>query len=147
MKFCKECGYEISKESKFCKKCGTKIREEKIKEIHTNIKQRPTFLNVLLALMLIGTILPLLIIPSISQLIPSQYVTFYILLMGAYFICIYGLYNWKKWGFYGYIGISIISFILNVSMNITNPAFVLVSSFIGVLILWWAMKSVWGFFE
>lgn len=49
-------------------------------------------------------------------------------------ICASALLNWKKWGFYGFLGTSVAAFIVNLSIGVGLPSSL--SGFLGIAILY-----------
>ena len=137
MAYCEKCGAKIKAGSNFCEGCGKSFK--KVESQGKTSKQRPTFLNVWLILMIIGNAFALIGASVMPLIIPIVIVNF---------ILIWALYNWKKWGFYGYIGTGIIGLFLNASLyGGTGVAISLIGLIVGVLILYFAMKPVWNHFE
>ena len=136
MKYCQKCGMKIKQGTNFCEGCGKSLKQGKK---HPSSKQRPTFLNVWLILMLVGNAFSLIFSFQIPYLIPF-------VILG--FIFIIALYNWKRWGFYGYIASGVIGLFVNASIYGSGMAvFSLIGLIIGTLILYLAMKPVWDEFE
>ena len=60
------------------------------------------------------------------------------------FVFMLGIWNWKKWGVYGFLGASAIAFFINVSTLGLGQS---LSSLIGVGILIILLRDVWARFE
>lgn len=56
-----------------------------------------------------------------------------------------GVWMWKRWGFYGYLAVTVLSFALNVyiGQNIVSS----LMGFIGVITLYLLMRPVWNQME
>jgi hypothetical protein len=52
-------------------------------------------------------------------------------------VCVAALMNWKKWAFFGFIGSSIITLIVNLSLGLGPIA---LAGLTGVPILYWALR-------
>lgn len=150
MVYCEKCGTKIESGSNFCEKCGKSIKGI---EIHKKVKkERPTFLKVLLGFFLIIGILSFLMLlffsgTSIYNSLPSFYLPYSIFSLMLWLLCLYGLYTWKMWGFYGFIVLQILGIIISVSIIGGTALFGIFGSFIYILLLYFAMKPVWRYFE
>ena len=60
--------------------------------------------------------------------------------------CIYGIYQWKRWGVYGLIGASLVSLVLNV-IGGTVIVTTFVSPFVQMAILWYLVHDKWDVFD
>lgn len=120
------------------------------KEIET--KKRPTFLNVWLGIMLGGIILGLgfIFVIGLLNLAESNFVSpvlwFSFITSILDLVFIYLLYNWKIVGFYGITTMYIINFLATLLFN-PSYAFFVAFSFIGLLVLYFAMRPVWKEFN
>jgi len=137
MVYCNKCGEKIGENDEYCSKCGNNL----IAHVRnsTRIKSRPTFLNVLLILMVIGNIFAILLLLGFQD-----YSRIILFALNLFFV--YLLYNWNIIGFYGIIFMSFMGFVLNISSGI-NAGLSLLGSVIGVVILYFAMKPVWHHFD
>lgn len=50
------------------------------------------------------------------------------------------LFNWKKWGFWGFCLCSVIAAGININFHLTSIAMAIVSAIIAILILYWALN-------
>jgi Sec-independent protein secretion pathway component TatC len=57
-----------------------------------------------------------------------------------------GIWQWKKWGVYLYVGLSVLSIVLSVIAGM-SPVMVIVSSLIGFAILFFLVRPLWDHFE
>ena len=113
MIYCEKCGNKIEPKSNFCEKCGKSFKKPEYNR--RTLKQRPTFLTVWLILMIISSAFSLLFSFARPILIPFILVNF---------ILIWALFNWKKWGFYGYVIFSLVGLILGPVINNSLYAYV-----------------------
>ncbi len=65
-------------------------------------------------------------------------------------ICAIALFRWKKWGFYGILGVSVVSFIISLSIGLTIMTSL--TEFIGIAILYGVLNmgrenKAWGRLE
>jgi len=63
----------------------------------------------------------------------------------AQFVFAIAIFNWKKWGLYGFIILSSMTFILNVAWGI--PFLYLISTIIGYVIMYFLLRPAWKYFE
>jgi hypothetical protein len=54
-------------------------------------------------------------------------------------ICIFGLWNWKIWGVYGYIGIGILTFFINLILLGFTPA--TIGGLLGIGLFWYLVHN------
>jgi hypothetical protein len=103
-------------------------------------KQRLGCLTAWLVLMILANAFALVSVPlrfgSIKQLIPDApdwmiWPTFFLPVLNIVFAI--ALLNWKKWGFFGVLGTSLVAFALNIYLGIGIPY--AVAGFAGVAIL------------
>ena len=65
-------------------------------------------------------------------------------------VCVAALFRWKRWGFYGLIVITLLSFVVNVAAGV-SPARAL-AGLLGIGVLYWVLnmggrESAWQFLE
>ncbi len=159
MVYCEKCGTKLKLGSNFCEGCGKSFK--KVESHGEGIKERPTFLKILLGFFLVNSIiefLMLLIFPRslIYSSLPSSYIPLFIFIRVLFFVCLYGLYTWKMWGFYGFIILQILGFVIGVgtmmalfgsTLGTMMALFVALINGILILLLYFAMKPVWSHFE
>ncbi len=147
LRYCEECGTKIKEGSNFCEGCGKAL---KTFSVGKKLTLRPTFLTIYLVIMLISNAFSLLV----SLFMKPLLIPFVLL----WFVIIWALFNWKMWGFYGAILLSGLGVVLSPIINKTiyeksslNPTLmfvtILLSSFIGMIILYLAMRPVWDYFD
>lgn len=143
MKYCENCGKELKPNVNFCEGCGKSLKIIR----NLKVKIRPTFLKVWLILIIIGNVFSLVYSLIAAFLVPLILISIPIVI--ANLVCIWALFNWKKWGFYGYIIIGIFSLFLNyyIFSGIEGALVSLIGAVIGIIILYFAMKPVWEDFE
>lgn len=109
------------------------------------MKQRHGCLTAFLILMIIAnsvtTILYLFASDTIGKNLPNAPAwVFPVLAVGGIFnvVCAIALFQWKKWGFFGFVATSILAFTVNlmIGLNIVQ----VLSGFVGVAILYWALQ-------
>jgi hypothetical protein len=61
-------------------------------------------------------------------------------------VCIYGIYQWKRWGVIGLVATSLISLALNVAGG-TATATTCISPFVQMGILWYLVNDKWDVFD
>lgn len=61
-------------------------------------------------------------------------------------VCIYGIYNWKRWGVYGWVAGSLLSFVINVIAG-TATTTTCVSPLVQMGILWYLVNDKWDVFD
>jgi len=61
------------------------------------------------------------------------------------FVCAIAIWNWKKWGFYGFLASSIIAFVVNLSTGI--PIYQSIFGLVGLAILFALLRPVWDELE
>jgi hypothetical protein len=59
-------------------------------------------------------------------------------------LCVVALFRWKKWGFYGLFGSTIVILVLNLSVGIGIGSF---AGFVTIVITFLVMRSSWSLFE
>ena len=64
----------------------------------------------------------------------------------AALVCVYGIYQWKRWGVYGLVATSFINLTVSVMAGIAT-ATSCVSPFVQVAILWYLVHDKWDVFE
>ena len=124
-------------------------------------RKRTTFLTVWLIIMLIFGILSIIlnfvfialiniqpqseIITELANTVPqwSIYLSAASTVLNIIFVI--SLFKWKKWALYGFIGLWIVSTIIEIVIGIN--VFILFSSIIGLIILIIAIKPNWKYFE
>jgi hypothetical protein len=66
--------------------------------------------------------------------------------VGANVVFLYGIYDWKRWGVYGFIAGSIISFVVSaLSRNMTLRD--LAAPFVQIGLLWYLVNDKWQYFD
>ena len=61
-------------------------------------------------------------------------------------VCIYGIYNWKRWGVIGFIAATVIGLVLNM-IGGTATASTCASPFVQFGILWYLLNDKWDEFD
>jgi hypothetical protein len=61
-------------------------------------------------------------------------------------VCIYGIYQWKRWGVIGLVATSLINLAFTVMAGIAT-ATTCVSPFVQIAILWYLVHDKWDVFE
>lgn len=61
-------------------------------------------------------------------------------------VCLYGIYNWKRWGVYGFVAADIIGLVVNVIAGSVTAA-TCVSPFVQLGILWYLVNDKWDAFD
>jgi hypothetical protein len=57
-----------------------------------------------------------------------------------------GIWQWKRWGVYGFVGISLLSLVINLVAGI-SPGFSIIASVVGLAILFYLVRPLWDHFE
>jgi hypothetical protein len=57
-----------------------------------------------------------------------------------------GIWQWKRWGVYGFVGLSLLSIVFNMVAGI-SPVFTIIASAIGLGILFFVVRPLWDHFE
>ena len=116
--------------------------------------KRPVFLTVWLVLMSIGAVFSVYSYTVGSYAItqtfpdfPSWAITVYAGLSIIDVIAVAMLWMWKKMGFYMVAGFALVASLLNIMIMGGAGIVSTVIGFVGVGILYWAMKPVWGQFK
>jgi len=66
--------------------------------------------------------------------------------IGVNLLFLYGIYEWKRWGVYGFAAASIISLVISIiGRTATTRDFV--SPFIQIGLLWYLVKDKWDYFD
>lgn len=143
MVYCNKCGEKIDENDEYCSKCGNNLIAHARNSI--KIKSRPTFLKVLLILMIIGNTLAIFFLLGYQAY--SSHTTFIPIILSALnLFFVYLLYNWNIIGFYGTIFTSFMNDVLSES-NGTDRGLLFLGSVIGIALLYFAMKPVWHHFD
>lgn len=108
---------------------------------------RHLFLSIWLWLIIIGNALVAAAYFSgaslLSSRMPSIPMWFFVLIgmLGIVnIICAIALLKWRKWGFWGLVATSIIACLLNIVIGSEAIVSAVLSSFLGVAILYWALN-------
>lgn len=115
-------------------------------------RKRGWLLTAWLIILLIGLILGLIIYLFsgliLSQFYPGPFWVFLVLaiitIMDIVFII--AIFKWKKWGVYGFVGLSIITFIINLfifGLRLDTSTF----SLVGLIVLILLVRPKWNLFE
>lgn len=67
-----------------------------------------------------------------------------VVMTGAALLCVWGLWNWKRWGYYGLMALYVISMIINV---LSGAAATIGGSIAGMAILYFLMKDKMDYLE
>lgn len=70
--------------------------------------------------------------------LPTYYPPVFVLLAAAEIVCAIAVYRWKKWGFYGFVATSSITFIMNVAAGANVMLSLL--SLLGVAVLYGVLQ-------
>jgi predicted nucleic acid-binding Zn ribbon protein len=136
--FCEKCGAEIGDDAQFCPRCGFNVRP--IIAENVNKRRRHGFTTFWLTFSLISFTITGMVYLYFSEAIAqyvdvsSELLIFLSLVSMAGIVGNVLLLCWKKIGFWIFIGISIVSFIINMRMGL-NIAQSL-SGIIGIAIMW-----------
>lgn len=106
------------------------------------------FIIILIVLYALGALGSLMMGPLIEGLLPEYEANtgnpiFNALLAVLSIVFLIGVWKYKKWGFYGFVAVSVISIIL----NIATTGSVLVSIFSGLIfpvILYFLLRPIWN---
>jgi uncharacterized membrane protein (DUF2068 family) len=82
-----------------------------------------------------------------QQLYPSAPSFMFILLAGLgvlNLVCVYGLWTWKKWGFYLFLVSAGVSLVINLVLGI--PIMFALFGLVGVAIVWFLLRNRWQSF-
>jgi hypothetical protein len=124
--FCEKCGVEMADDVQFCPKCGNSIKSTMENTVNTIDRKRHGFTS----FWLIFSLIAYFIVGTIYLFSPALIIQYYNVSSGL--IMIYGIVSiagivgnilllcWKKIGFWVFIGVSIVSLLLNmaIGMNI-----------------------------
>jgi hypothetical protein len=138
--FCSKCGTEITDEVQFCPKCGSSVNSTVVNTVNTIDRKRHGFTSFWLIFSLISFVISGSIYLFTPQLMTQYYNVSSGLLMLYGIISMAGIIGnilllcWKKIGFWIFIGISVVSLLLNmvIGLNIVQSLFGL----IGIAIMW-----------
>jgi hypothetical protein len=138
--FCVKCGSEIDEEVQFCPKCGNAIKSTSEDSVNFIEHKRHGFTSFWLIFSLISFVIGGSIYLFSPALITQYYKVSSNLIMLYGIVSILGVVGnilllcWKKIGFWVFIGISIVSLLLNIliGMNIGQILFGL----IGIAVMW-----------
>ncbi|MDR1867357.1 MAG: zinc ribbon domain-containing protein [Treponema sp.] len=140
--FCEKCGMEIGNDAQFCPKCGVSIVS--VTTVNTNEKKRHGFTSFYLIFTLICNA-----IVGTSYMFTPQMITQYYDISNE-LMMLYGLVSmgavigsilllcWKKIGIWVFIGLSIVSLILNmaIGLNFIQSLW----SLIGIAVMWGVLR-------
>jgi len=154
MTFCQKCGKRLTEDSRFCPKCGHPVEAAKrfsdrkypledVYEDHS-VKERPGFLSFWLGFMIFSIAFSFILV--LATPVISPWVAIPSLILNS--VCVWALYNWKRWGFYGIVTLNIIGLLLNGGLYGGLGLMISIfSTAISILILYVAMSPVWDYFE
>jgi hypothetical protein len=79
-----------------------------------------------------------------------QYVLLVVFLLGGLlvgmFACLYGIWNWKRWGVYGIAALSVASLLVSIILDVaTSRDFI--QPFTQNAVLWFLIRKKWQYFE
>ena len=113
------------------------------------------WLGVSLALSLIGAVLFLQVLdgfrpgalrPGFRMPFSSFAVVFMIGLTIADIVCLYGTWNWKRWGVYGLVVVAIVSPLAESMLGRAAEAD-FIAPIVQMVILWLLLRNKWQYFE
>jgi membrane associated rhomboid family serine protease len=136
---CEKCGTEIGDDVQFCPKCGFNIRP--VTTVNVNERKRHGFTTFWLILSLISFIISGGSYLFSTETIAQNLNTSNELIMLFGFVSMVGIIGdilllcWKKIGFWIFIGISVVSLILNMKIGLT-----IVQSLFGLI----GLAIMWG---
>ena len=105
-------------------------------------KKRGTFLTVWLILILIANVAIALFYAALS--FTSDIYTLFAIISFFNVSFTVALFRWDKWGFYGFCGSTVVTFIINL---ILGAGLTSVLGFVSIFILYIAMKPKWEYFK
>jgi len=118
----------------------------------TQTNERGGCLTVWLALMLIANAFTAFFYltsgSTLQQAYPSASpVIFLILAAGGIvnLISVYGIWTWKKWGFYLFVATSLLALLINLSLGLSIFSSLL--GLVGVAIFWYLLREKWAAFS
>jgi hypothetical protein len=115
-------------------------------------KKRGTWLTILLILMLIANLFTALTYFLLNKIVMSAYPNVSIIIWYIYgaialanFICVIFLFMWKKWPFFALCVTTLGAFIMN--LIIGTKVYLAIIGLMGIIILYFSMKSRWNLFK
>lgn len=136
-------------------------KQQPVTRASSNKKERGFLLTIWLGLGVLGLIvaaIEYIAFPSFVQkyassqiIIPISVSYLFGLLNIIQLVMVYYIYNWKKIGFYGFVGIDVIAFIINfIYLGIyqsTLGLIALIGGLIGLVIWYLILRTKWNLFE
>ncbi len=76
----------------------------------------------------------------------SQFFVVSVALVVVAMACLYGIYEWKRWGVYGYVVVGLVGLVLNmVAGTATGP--ICLAPFVQIGFVWYLVKDIWDQFD
>lgn len=125
-----------------------KPKNDKLKNDYSDYRERGGCLTAFLGFAVIANILAaglvLVLFSEVSQYSGADTGMFTVLVLVSIFsavaavACVYGLWNWKRWGYNGLMGL----YVLGIIVNLLSGSFTTIGgSVLGMAILYWLMKD------
>ena len=118
----------------------------------TQTNERGGCLTAWLALMLIANALTAIFYltggSTLQQAYPSASPIVFLILAGlgiANLVGVYGIWTWKKWGFYLFVAAALIALVINLSLGL--PILSVLLGLVGVAIFWYLLREKWDAFS
>ncbi len=103
-----------------------------------------------LGLSLVVSVLALIFFLGVGQQLSQRgfgyLIVFGIVAVVVNLACLYGIYQWKRWGVYGFAVGSIVSLIVSI-LGSTATARDFAAPFIQIGLLWYLVKDKWDYFD